>query len=89
MSLCPYPVCIHIIIFSDCKEVLEVLSNIISLPGISTEVLLKSEDAVCIHVFSLGIYFLSILFFLVLGLLNCLDGMVSKVNVLQTGRPGN
>jgi hypothetical protein len=35
--LCPYPMCIDLIIFSECKEVLEVLSNIISLPGINKE----------------------------------------------------
>lgn len=77
--LCLYPLYIHLIIFSDFKEVLEVLSNIISLPGISTEVLLKDEDTVCRHVFSLGIYFsLSILIVLVLGLLNCQDAWSVK-----------
>ena len=50
---------------------------------------MRDEDAVCRHVFYLGIYFLNILIVLILGLLNCQVGMVSKVTVLQIGRPRN
>ena len=51
MALCSYLLCIHLIIFSDCKEVLEALSNISFLPGVSTEGTVKRMR---MHCFSLG-----------------------------------